>query len=181
MVVAGEKTPAFSATTLTLPPEQIDNTGRIIENTRRLYSRNRAEVEEEISKDVKAQMAEQAAGNSGGGGGGQSNNRAPQRPQSQSQAKQWPIDAGAKAVSNTIRPPEAPQNALQNAPRNPIQGIQQLSVAQNNDGPAPATAFGSEGDAPVKKKRKRTRKRKPSTGANPADGQNQAPTPPTAE
>jgi len=183
MVVAGEKTPAFSATTLTLPPEQIDNTGRIIENTRRLYSRNRAEVEEEISKDVKAQMAEQAAGN-GGGGGGQNNSR-PQtsngRPQSQSQAKQWPVDAGAKAVSNTIRPPEGPQNAPQSAPRNPIQGVQQLSVVQNNDGPAPAAAFGSKGDAPVKKKRKRTRKRKPSADGAQSGEQRATPTPPPAE
>jgi len=152
MVVGGEKTPAFSATTLTLPPEQIDNTGRIIENTRRLYSRSRAEVEQEISADVKAQMAEQA---NAGGGGGQSNNRPQQqRPQSQSQAKQWPVDAGARAVGSIVRPPEAPQGPNQN------QGPQ-LSVSTNNSGPAPDTAFGSDGDAPVRKKRKRTRKRKP--------------------
>jgi len=152
MVVGGEKTPAFSATTLTLPPEQIDNTGRIIENTRRLYSRSRAEVEQEISADVKAQMAEQANASNGGG---QSNNRPQQqRPQSQSQAKQWPVDAGARAVSNIVRPPEAPQGPSQS------QGPQ-LSVSTNNSGPVPDTAFGSDGDAPVKKKRKRTRKRKP--------------------
>jgi hypothetical protein len=49
MVINGEKAPAFSATTLTLPPQQSDNTSAIIENTRRVYSRNRAEVEQEIS------------------------------------------------------------------------------------------------------------------------------------
>ncbi|HEU4830858.1 MAG TPA: type IV secretion system DNA-binding domain-containing protein, partial [Candidatus Saccharimonadales bacterium] len=53
MVIKGEKAPAFSATTLTLPPPQIDNTGRIIENTRRHYSRSRAEVEQEISNLIK--------------------------------------------------------------------------------------------------------------------------------
>lgn len=52
MVINGEKTPAFSATTLTLPPPQVDNTGRIIENTRRIYSRSRAEVEQEISDAI---------------------------------------------------------------------------------------------------------------------------------
>jgi hypothetical protein len=52
MVINGEKAPAFSATTLTLPPPQIDNTGRIIENTRRLYSRSRADVEQEISSAI---------------------------------------------------------------------------------------------------------------------------------
>lgn len=48
MVINGEKAPAFSATTLTLPPAQVDNTGRIIENTRRNYSQPRAKVEQEI-------------------------------------------------------------------------------------------------------------------------------------
>ncbi len=53
MVINGEKAPAFSATTLTLPPYQTDNTGRIIENTRRLYSRTRAEIEQEISNAIR--------------------------------------------------------------------------------------------------------------------------------
>lgn len=52
MVINGEKAPAFSATTLTLPPAQADNTPQIIENTRRHFSRPRAEVEEEISNTV---------------------------------------------------------------------------------------------------------------------------------
>lgn len=52
MVIGGEKAPAFSATTLTLPPPQIDNTGRIVENTRRLYSRSRADVEQEIANNI---------------------------------------------------------------------------------------------------------------------------------
>jgi len=49
MVIKGEKAPAFNATTLTLPTPQVDNTGRIIENTRANYSRSRAEVEKEIA------------------------------------------------------------------------------------------------------------------------------------
>jgi len=53
MVINGEKAPAFNARTLTLPTPQIDNTGRIIENTRRKYSRSRAEVEQEISLAIK--------------------------------------------------------------------------------------------------------------------------------
>lgn len=53
MVINGEKAPAFSATTLSLPPYQTDNTGRIIENTRRLYSRSRAEIEQEISNAIR--------------------------------------------------------------------------------------------------------------------------------
>jgi hypothetical protein len=53
MVIRGEKSPAFNATTLTLPKPQTDNTGRIIENTRRHYSRSRAEIEEEISAAIR--------------------------------------------------------------------------------------------------------------------------------
>lgn len=53
MVIGGEKTPAFSARTLDLPPVQADNTHSIIENSRRIYSRSRAEVEQEISNLMK--------------------------------------------------------------------------------------------------------------------------------
>ncbi len=85
MVISGEKAPAFSATTLTLPPAQIDNTGRIIENTRRLYSRNRAEVEQEITLAIQPPQPVQ-----------------PKPVQSAAQQAQWPIDAGAKAVEQVI-------------------------------------------------------------------------------
>lgn len=84
MVINGEKAPAFSARTLELPPEQIDNTGRIIENTRRIYSRSRAEVEQEIAEAIKIPENLQ------------------QKPKSQPQAKQWPVDAGAMAVSQVV-------------------------------------------------------------------------------
>lgn len=143
MVVNGEKTPAFSATTLTLPPEQIDNTGRIIENTRRNYSRTRTEVEQEINALIQAQNEAQSGGNR------------QNQPQSQAQAKQWPIDAGAKAVGSIVQTPV--ETKADSAP------LTQQSAA-----------FGSEGDAaaaPTKRKRKRTRKRKPASGT---------PTPPAA-
>lgn len=100
MVIAGEKAPAFSATTLTLPPEQIDNSALIIENTRRNYSRPRAEVEVEISDAIKVQQ--------------QSAQAAQPRPQSQTQAKVWPIDTGAIAVGQVIGsgPSSAPSGEL---------------------------------------------------------------------
>jgi hypothetical protein len=92
MVINGEKAPAFSATTLTLPPEQIDNTGRIIENTRRNYSRTRTEVEQEISTAIAIPE-----------------NLQQKQPQSPAQARQWPVDAGAKAVEQLIVPPAGPE------------------------------------------------------------------------
>ncbi|MDB5162205.1 MAG: hypothetical protein JWM52_713 [Candidatus Saccharibacteria bacterium] len=96
MVIGGEKAPAFSATTLTLPPEQIDNSGRIIENTRRNYSRSRSEVEQEISTAIKIPQ----------------NLQATQKPiQSQTQAAQWPLDAGAKAVEQFVVAPSQEQGS----------------------------------------------------------------------
>ena len=52
MVIGGEKTPAFSARTLELPPSQADNTPHIIEHSRRMYSRSREDVEREITATI---------------------------------------------------------------------------------------------------------------------------------
>ncbi len=93
MVINGEKAPAFSATTLTLPPQQADNTSRIIENTRRRYSRNRAEVEEEISIAIRPPEHLQKP--------------AP-APQSATMAAQWPINAQTQTVTPTPATPPAP-------------------------------------------------------------------------
>lgn len=154
MVINGEKAPAFSATTLKLPNEQMDNTGRIIENSRRLYSRNRAEVEAEINALMKMPASLQPQVNPDA-----SKQQDPNLPQTPAQAKLWPIDAGAKAVMGTVVAPPVEPTTTQK----------------------PTEAFGSgEGEfdidptavAPVKKKRKRTRRRKkamPSTTDTPAE------------
>lgn len=102
MVIGGEKAPAFSATTLTLPAEQIDNTGRIIENTRRLYSRNRSEIEQEITARVMPQQQQPAAP------------KPAEQPQSVTLGRLWPVDAGAIAVSHTTA---APSTTATNAPQ----------------------------------------------------------------
>lgn len=72
MIIRGEKVPAFSATTLSIPPNQTDFTQDIIENTRHLFGRPRAEVEEEI-QTLMAPKSQPV-------------------PQSQAQQQQWPID-----------------------------------------------------------------------------------------
>lgn len=55
MVIGGEKTPAFSARTLELPPSQADNTLHTIEHSRRMYSRSREDVEKEINAAIMPQ------------------------------------------------------------------------------------------------------------------------------
>jgi hypothetical protein len=96
MVINGEKAPAFSATTLTLPPEQIDNSGRIIENTRRKYSRSRTEVEIEIAEATQVQQ--------------QDAQQSKPQPQSHAQAKTWPVSSGVV--------PAQPAPGLSGAPSN---------------------------------------------------------------
>jgi len=83
MVINGEKSPAFNATTLNLPPPQTDNTGRIIEYTRRNYSRNRSDIEKEITEAIRPPENLQ------------------KRPVSQTMAKKWPVGAAS------VQPPEA--------------------------------------------------------------------------
>ncbi len=143
MVINGEKAPAFSATTLKLPPEQIDTTPQIIENSRRLYSRNRSDVEAEINSLINMPATLQPQVNPQA-----SKNQDPNLPKTPAQAKLWPIDAGAKAVESVIQPPFAQND--KDAPENVTQAIA-----------GDMQSFGSgAADQPVKKKRKRTRKRK---------------------
>lgn len=97
MVIGGEKTPAFSGRTLNLPPAQADNSAAIIENTRRLYSRSRTEVENEISELVNPR----------------SSSNAPVAQPPQPAVKTWPINAQSQVVT-----PES-SNAPQNDPQQP--------------------------------------------------------------
>ncbi len=52
MIINGEKVPAFSATTLSIPPTPADNFDRIINHSRREFGRPRAEVEAEIRETI---------------------------------------------------------------------------------------------------------------------------------
>ena len=52
MIINGEKVPAFSATTLSIPKTPADNFDMIVESSRRLYGRPRTEVEAEIRESI---------------------------------------------------------------------------------------------------------------------------------
>ena len=54
MIINGEKVPAFSATTLSIPEPPSDNFDAIVASSREKYSRPRAEVEEEIRETIEA-------------------------------------------------------------------------------------------------------------------------------
>ena len=52
MIINGEKVPAFSATTLSIPNSPADNFNAIVESSRALYARPRAEIEAEIRETI---------------------------------------------------------------------------------------------------------------------------------
>lgn len=52
MIIGGEKVPAFSATTLSIPNSPKDNFANIIQSSRNTYSRPRAEIEQEIRATI---------------------------------------------------------------------------------------------------------------------------------
>ncbi|MDO4612207.1 MAG: hypothetical protein Q4B29_01980, partial [Candidatus Saccharibacteria bacterium] len=52
MIINGEKVPAFSATTLSIPKSPTDNFDAIIEHSRKLFGRPRAEIEAEIRETI---------------------------------------------------------------------------------------------------------------------------------
>lgn len=139
MVINGEKSPAFSARTLELPPPQTDNTGRIIENTRRTYSRSRADIEAAISAIIQPPQQFQ-----------------PKKPVSQTLGKQWPVNAQSQTITPQQSRPSQPPKPTGQGDNSP-----QEHATQQPQGP-----IGS-GPAPAKRKRTRSRKKKPTdTGSN---------------
>ena len=115
MVINGEKTPAFSASTLTLPTPREDYSRNIIENTRRHYSRSRADIEKEISEAIQPPDSVVS-----------------KKPQSQNSAKRWPIDAGARTSQPQRSPQQQPQTPSQPRPQH-----NDIPTGQASDDEAP--------------------------------------------
>jgi len=152
MVIGGEKAPAFSATTLTLPPVQTDFSPQIIDNTRRNYARARADVEAEIQKLV----------NQAGQAGVQQAAAAAQL-QSQAQQKQHPIPTSNLPArpKPAPQPQQAPTKVLTPVVTEVAQRVQPTSQPSNmlpTSQPQPGTG------EQTSKKRKRKRRGKGSSG-----------------
>jgi hypothetical protein len=163
MVINGEKSPAFSAKTLNLPPAQTDNTLQIIQNTRELYGQPRDVIERSIDERIlppenlivkrpgpaytppKSEEQREA-------------DRLDREAAAPPQGKQWPISNVTPDEVNTAlqeakqqgrREPDSAPKPEPNEPREPRK---QATV--------PADTSGSTAEEP-RKKRSRNRKRKP--------------------
>ena len=132
MVIEGEKAPAFNATTLTLPTPQIDNTGRIIENTRRQYSRSRNEVELEIASTIKPLGA-----------------KSPPKPSSvPAHAIKWPI--GIKPLSDEVEPTVGQSNSINPASTDTDQKPKRKRIRSRKKKTEPPVATATNTDSTLK-------------------------------
>lgn len=153
MVINGEKAPAFSATTLNLPPPQADNSEYIVENSRKHYSRDRSDVERSIDELIKPPQ-----------------NLKPQQP-APKQAAQPASTAPKSASAHTVPPQQQPGTQKTTvepiAPRKQKSGEGLLTISRDSAkkpsgkeaAPEPKTT--PEGEGQKKRKRTRRRKKKP--------------------
>ena len=146
MVINGEKTPAFSARTLNLPPVQADNTTHIIEHSRQLYSRDRADVETEISNTVQPQTTQ------------------PQQNKPAPVPKQWPINAH----TNVITPDKVTTVKEGTSPNKPSADRPAAQQQPRLEPPTAAPAL--ESGEQAKKKRRRRKKKAPGETGNREEG-----------
>jgi hypothetical protein len=187
MVINGEKAPAFSAKTLSLPPTQDDNTGRIIENTRNNYGQAREVIEASISDRImppdnltvkrpgpaytppKSEEQREA-------------DRVAKEREMIAQGKRWPIEGITPDSQNTSL-----KDALQTAMSNKDTATIATSTPSHDKPPIADQPKRSPTDEPrtdndsgePRKKRSRSRKRKPSSDTKEQGSSRPSSTPPT--
>lgn len=161
MVIKGEKVPAFSATTLTLPPAQTDYSAQIIEWSRLHNARPRAEVEDEIANVVaggqQAPPAQQPA-----------QAKAAEAPKSAAQEKLHPVPTSVVSVAAKDKE-KAGHIALKAAgtpaPEAPVATPTKEPAPQHAKA-QPASQGGAGEQAPASSGKKRRRRRKKSGGSS---------------
>lgn len=120
MVIKGEKAPAFSATTLSIPQSPTDYLSEIIAQSRSHYARERATVEAEIQEVLTPPK------------------KATPAPQSHTLAKQWPVGQGAKPAA--ALPANKPSAQPTPSPNNPQAEPAKKKRTRSRSRKKPATA-----------------------------------------
>lgn len=161
MVIRGEKTPAFSARTLQLPPPQADNSAAIIENTRLHYSQRREDVEQAINDMIQPPetLQRKGPGNPGFKPVPHPNDLQP-RP---GDANYRPAQAAAPQKTNE---PNRPKFILETPQGDAVVSAAEIKAAVVGDKvaqPAEQPPKEDAPDQPPKKKRTRSRRKKPAT------------------
>ena len=108
MIIGGEKAPAFSATTLNIPKAPTDNLDEIIESSRNLYSRPRADVEAEIRANIEqSEKYKKDLSNSGRG-----ENSAPKTPKFEFSKNAPKLEFIAPETGRVVDPKKVSPNAI---------------------------------------------------------------------
>lgn len=172
MVIKGEKAPAFSATTLNLPPPQADNSAYIISQSRQQFSRARSDVEQSIKDLVQPpeQLKKQPKPRSTPTPPVE---QAPTKPKTPPARPPAPVTNAAPQPRPTQPPTPAPTaapapasvapdgtlkiNRDTSAPR----PAQQTANTSNTPAQNPSSTQTDETSAPKKRRRRRPRKKKP--------------------
>lgn len=119
MIINGEKVPAFSATTLSIPKPPHDITPQIIEYSREHYSRPRAEVEKDISANIgAADKFKQDLSNSGRAAG--------ERGSAKQAANEKPVFKFQPTPQQELRKQKISPNAMQGEEENAGNGLKDL-------------------------------------------------------
>ncbi|TWO99192.1 hypothetical protein EUA80_03165, partial [TM7 phylum sp. oral taxon 351] len=108
MIIGGEKAPAFSATTLNIPKAPTDNLDEIIESSRNLYSRPRADVEAEIRANI--EQSEKYKKDLSDSGRGETN--APKTPKFEFSKNAPKLEFIAPETGRVIDPKKVSPNAI---------------------------------------------------------------------
>lgn len=161
MVIRGEKTPAFSARTLQLPPPQADNSAAIIENTRLHYSQRREDVEQAINDMIQPPetLQRKGPGNPGFKPVPHPNDLQP-RP---GDANYRPVQTAAPQKTHE---PNRPKFILETPQGDAVVSAAEIKAAVVGDKvaqPAEQPPKEDASDQPPKKKRTRSRRKKPAT------------------
>lgn len=148
MVIKGEKAPAFSATTLTLPPTQTDYTQHIVRNTRLAYGTPREKIEEAIRLASTPPGSQQQAISQGG------------------QPKKTEKSATPAATSVVSKTPEKTPQEVKPVPAK----LPSVAIAATELTPQPVISAeepGLDTEQPAKKRRRRKRKKPASASISP--------------
>ncbi|NCU29949.1 DUF87 domain-containing protein, partial [Candidatus Saccharibacteria bacterium] len=157
MVIKGEKSPAFSARTLNIPTPQVDYFEYIVNNSRRIYSRNRAEVEAEIQQLVTPRVDLPSGKNTAPS----RENRPAQNAPRQDKPFQQAIERAPQA--GQVQTPIADEEASIKLSRAP-QGDSRSDIPTTTQQTASDQPVTSDNAVKPKRKRSRPRRRKPQGG-----------------
>ncbi|MDB5184438.1 MAG: hypothetical protein JWN38_246 [Candidatus Saccharibacteria bacterium] len=152
MTIEGEKMQGFSAISLNLPENHVDNSAEIIEHSRQLYSVQRSIVEDYVGERYLVPTAPQK----------QVQRQAPPKPAVKQVA---PLEA--EIINTPEKPHAVAAHKVVTAVTNAINSVTAPKPVAARPQPADDTkpAAPIDPNAPPKPKRKRTRKRKKSAGA----------------